>query len=134
MGIKSIHTNHKDRAEERFKVMTTWDLISASVGTETAAVMLPDALDKNLLENPLATVDPCGAPLNTPSSSSILTDSLSISSDFSSAISAKGSGFRSSQSQAPGGPMHKSEDVFLLRMLIPRGGVEGISCRGCHLS
>lgn len=42
--INSVYTTHKDRIEERFKVMTTWDLISARVGTETAVVILPDAL------------------------------------------------------------------------------------------
>jgi hypothetical protein len=47
MGIKIplyIRATHKDRTEERFKVMTTWDLISVNVGTETAAVMLPGVL------------------------------------------------------------------------------------------
>lgn len=50
-GINSVvHTTHKDRTEERFKVMTTWDLISVSVGTETAAVILPGVLGNSLLE------------------------------------------------------------------------------------
>jgi hypothetical protein len=48
MGINSVRTTHKDRTEERLKLITTWDLISASVGTETAAVMPPDVLGKTL--------------------------------------------------------------------------------------
>lgn len=47
-GINSVRTTHKDRTEERSKLITTWDLISASVGTETAAVMPPDVLAKTL--------------------------------------------------------------------------------------